>query len=114
MVFKEIRQYLCIAICCIVFQEGTFKNMNNIGAMSHKFLRLSLYVFTEEHDLHELAQFLGDAAGLTDKFIRNWMHYVIDGISYDKNVSVFIKIYHYRSPPSETASALAASAANVF
>ena len=36
------------------------------------------------------------------------MHYVINGISYDKNVSVFIKICHYRSPPSETASALAA------
>ena len=88
--------------------------MNNIGAMCDEFLSLSLYVLAEEHHLHELAQFLGDTAGLTDKFICNWMHHVIDGISNDENVSVFIKISHYRSPPLETASALAASAANVF
>ena len=111
MIFKEVRQNLCIAVCCIVFQKRAFKNVNNIGTMCHKFLRLRLNILTKQHNLNELAQFLGNTTGLTDKFVRNWMHYVIDGIRYDKDVSIFIKICHshYRSPPLEPSSPLTAA-----
>ena len=85
--------------------------MNNIGTMCHKFLRFRLNILTKQHNLNELAQFLGNTTGLTDKFVRNWMHYVIDGIRYDKDVSIFIKICHshYRSPPLEPSSPLTAA-----
>ena len=111
MIFKEVRQNLCIAVRCIVFQKRAFKNVNNIGTMCHKFLRLGLNILTKQHNLNELTQFLSNTASLTDKFVRNWMHYVIDGIRYDKDVSIFIKICHshYRSPPLEPSSPLTAA-----
>ena len=113
MVFKEICQNLCIAVCCIVFQKRAFKNVNNIGTMCHEFLRLGLNILTKKHNLNELAQFLSDSTSLTDKFVRNRMHYVIDGIRYDKDISIFIKICHshYRSPPLEPSSPLTAAKA---
>ena len=111
MVFKEVRQNLCIAVCCIVFQKRAFKNVNNIRTMCHKFLRFGLNILTKQHNLNELAQFLSNTASLTDKFVRNRMHYVVDGVSYDKDVSIFIKICHshYRSPPLEPSSPLTAA-----
>ena len=111
MIFKEVRQNLCIAVRCIVFQKRAFKNVNNIGTMCHKFLRLGLNILTKQHNLNELTQFLSNTASLTDKFVRNRMHYVIDGIRYDKDVSIFIKICHshYRSPPLEPSSPLTAA-----
>ena len=77
--------------------------MNNVGTMCYQFLCFGLHILTKEHNLNELAQFLSNAASLTDQFIRNRMYHIIDGISYNKDVSIFIKICHghYRSPPLE-------------
>ena len=87
--------------------------MNNISTMCYQFLCFGLHIFTKEHNLNELAQFLSNAASLTDQFIRNRMYHVIDGIGYNKDVSIFIKICHghYRSPPLEPSSPLASATA---